>query len=139
MAPWRRLAGARSSYTFDVDHRVAKAVRLMQESLGSKLRFVGLARSLGLSERHFRRLFHQAMGLAPRAYWKQIRLEAARQLLGRLELEVKQVAAQVSWEDASHFVREFRRAYGVSPSRLRRKRKQVRDQASPRHMRGPGG
>jgi AraC-like DNA-binding protein len=46
------------------------------------------------------------------------RLEAARCLLAEGRWRVGEVAAQVGFDDPSHFTRRFRAAYGQAPSQL---------------------
>jgi len=46
-------------------------------------------------------------------------MEEAKRLLETTFLSIKQVVVQVGLQDESHFVRDFKRIYGCSPTALR--------------------
>ena len=52
-------------------------------------------------------------------YVKLLRMETARQLLATEYLTVKQVMDKTGFKDPSHFNRDFKSAYGVTPSQYR--------------------
>jgi AraC-like DNA-binding protein len=60
------------------------------------------------------RAFSATFGLAPSAYQRQLRLRAARRLLG-LGVPPAEAAAQAGFADQAHLTRWFRRVYGVTP------------------------
>lgn len=82
----------------DEDHSVAK-----------------LAERLGLSERHFARLFRHEVGVTPAAWVEQVRIEAARRLL-ESDMTPKQVAGHTGFADVDTLRRAFVRQVGVSPA-----------------------
>ena len=55
-------------------------------------------------------------------YLKALRLEKACELLGTTYLSVKEIAVQVGLNDASHFVRDFKKVYGLTPTQHRNNR-----------------
>ena len=58
--------------------------------------------------------FSATSGLAPSAYQRQLRLRAARRLLG-LGVPAAEAAILVGFADQAHLTRRFRRVYGVTP------------------------
>ena len=48
------------------------------------------------------------------------RLDLAVDLIRNSFLSIKQVMAEVGWSDPSHFCRDFKRRFGVTPRALRR-------------------
>lgn len=74
-----------------------------------------LAADCNLSETHFRRLFHQAMGCSPLQYLNQVRLRMAGAMLRSTRLAVSQVAGEVGFSSLSSFNRMFQQSYGASP------------------------
>lgn len=78
-----------------------------------------LARAVNLSPSRLHSLFKQETGLPPARYLRLLRLSEARRLLETTFLTVKQVMARVGAADESHFVRDFRKAFGMTPARYR--------------------
>lgn len=78
-----------------------------------------VAVELGMSERHFRRLFRDATGVGPKTFAKLARfhraLGAARQ---RRPASWASIAAASGYYDQAHLIDEFRAIAGVTPSAL---------------------
>jgi AraC family transcriptional regulator, carnitine catabolism transcriptional activator len=102
-----------------LDERVAYAIALMKRHRSEPLSVDEIARAVNLSPSYLRRLFQDAMGRSPAQFDRERRLDQARELLMRSFLTVKQVMAEVGWSDPSHFSREFKRRFGVSPTSMR--------------------
>ena len=95
------------------------ALTQMRERFDQPMRVEELARLVGMSPTSFHRHFRAVTAMSPVQLLKQIRLhEARRQLLSR-ETEVARAALNVGYESASQFSREYRRLFGVPPSRDR--------------------
>jgi AraC-like DNA-binding protein len=80
-----------------------------------------LAELVGLSSSRFRHLFKQETGTTPAQYLKTFRLRKAEVRLRTTFLSVKEVLKQVGLGSNSHFVRDFRKMYGLTPTAYRRK------------------
>jgi AraC-like DNA-binding protein len=52
-------------------------------------------------------------------YHKELRLEKAGQLLEGLSLTIKQIRLEVGYQDHSHFFRDFKKHFGMTPSQYR--------------------
>lgn len=89
------------------------ADRLATASVGA------VATELGVSERHLRRVFHEAIGVSPKAFARLTRfhraLRAAREG-GRAGWV--SVAAASGYYDQAHLIAEFRSIAGVTPREL---------------------
>lgn len=79
-----------------------------------------LAAIAGLSVRQLERLFHVHLGVAPRTYYRRVRLDRARLLLRQTSMSVLDVAVACGFSSASHFSRNYRAAFGHSPVRERK-------------------
>jgi AraC-like DNA-binding protein len=77
-----------------------------------------LAAAAGCSRYAAYRAFHQAYGLAPSDYQRQLRVRAARGLLSR-GLPPAVAAAEAGFADQAHLTRWFRRYYGITPGAYR--------------------
>ncbi len=102
-----------------MDHRVQKVIGTMKSDLCCEVCPSDLAQVVNLSYSHLRHLFTVETGLSPAQYLKMLRLQHARQLLEETFLSVKEIMTKVGLKDESHFVRDFKRMYGVSPTKHR--------------------
>ena len=73
-----------------------------------------LCRQFGISRSGLWRLFRDSGGDTPHAYLTKRRLDNARILLER-DSSVAEVCHAVGYSDISHFIRQFRTAYGMTP------------------------
>jgi transcriptional regulator GlxA family with amidase domain len=102
------------------DPRVRLALKLLQKNaMAPSTRINEIAHELHISSTHLRHLFKREVGMTPTHYVKVLRLEEARKLLETTLLSVKEVMAAVGFSDLSHFVRDYKAQYGVTPSQSR--------------------
>ena len=96
---------------------VAYALRPARSRL-SPQRVSEIQRQSGYSPRHFIELFHSAVGLTPKHYYRVRRFSSALARLAKATGDVKlaDVALDAGYSDQAHFSREFRELAGVAPS-----------------------
>jgi transcriptional regulator GlxA family with amidase domain len=80
-----------------------------------------LAARMGLSTRHFSRLFTHEVGVTPATWVEEARINAARTLLESGELAPKQVASRCGFANADTLRRTFTRHVGVTPAEYRKR------------------
>jgi transcriptional regulator GlxA family with amidase domain len=102
-----------------MDQRVQKAIRLMQENLSRKLLPGEIAIAVNLSLAHLRYLFKAETGMSPAQYLRSLRMQEARRLLETTFLSVKEVMHRIGVNDESHFTRDFKKVYGLTPAQYR--------------------
>jgi transcriptional regulator GlxA family with amidase domain len=102
-----------------MDPRVLRVIDYIEANPGKKLALEELAMTMNLSASRLRHLFSSQMGVSPKQYQITIRMEHAKHLIENTFLNVKEVMASVGVSDESHFVRDFERAYGLTPGRYR--------------------
>jgi AraC-like DNA-binding protein len=110
-----------------MDGRIAAVLSLMERD--SRLDIPALAMSVHLSPSRLRCLFHTEIAISLHKYMKRQRLLRARHLLATTFLSVKEVADVSGFGDLSHFVRDFRKAFAVSPRGFRRAVTSANEQA----------
>jgi AraC-like DNA-binding protein len=79
-----------------------------------------LANAAGLSPFYFTRVFHELVGAPPHRFLRDLRLDHALQMLRDGE-PVTTTCYAVGFGNLSHFIRSFRRRFGVVPSSVRKK------------------
>ncbi|HEV3429964.1 MAG TPA: GlxA family transcriptional regulator [Paraburkholderia sp.] len=80
-----------------------------------------LAKRVGLSARHFARLFQSEVGLTPAAWVEAVRVDAARAILEAEAEAPKRVAARCGFANADTLRRAFIKHVGVTPAEYRRR------------------
>ena len=105
-----------------MDQRVEAVIRLMEENLRAELPLGRLAESVNLSPSRLHQLFRDETGTSPARHLKSLRLREAKRLLETTFLSVKEIRIKVGVDDESHFTRDFRGAYGCTPTEYRKRR-----------------
>ena len=97
---------------------LVKAVGLyLHENYRQPYSLERLAEAFGCKPAYLLRLYRRATGSTPTQDVIRLRIEKAKRLLvGHPQLEVKQVAATIGYEDPLYFSRLFKRETGQSPS-----------------------
>ncbi|MCY2973230.1 MAG: helix-turn-helix domain-containing protein [Planctomycetota bacterium] len=120
-AGWYRLRMSEGSDATDLDP-VQRTVSFIATHFASRLDIEWLASHVSfVSPNHLARLFRSQMGISPLRHLKQVRLERAAQLLCSGTDAVALIATRVGYQNTSHFVRDFRRIFGMTPLDYRRR------------------
>lgn len=101
------------------DMRVRKAVQFIEHRLDAPPSVDAVARYAGVSARQLERLFCLEIGVGPAAFLRHLRLEYARWLLENSSRKITEIAIDTGFADNSHFSRDFKAAYGISPREFR--------------------
>lgn len=97
---------------------LADMLRYINENLSAPLAVGGLSHRFGVSVATTERLFREVMLMTPKRYIFMRRIEAAKiQLMGGAS--VTEACYRAGFNDYSHFIADFRRETGVTPSKYR--------------------
>jgi AraC family transcriptional regulator of adaptative response / DNA-3-methyladenine glycosylase II len=100
------------------------AARMLEAAArnGMALSLPEVARQLGVTDRHLRRIFAQAHGVSPLDYFNTQRLLLAKQLLTDTGLPITQVALASGFASVRRFNAAFAERYRMNPTALRKSR-----------------
>jgi AraC-like DNA-binding protein len=87
----------------------------MRERLGDAITVADLAEQVSMSPSAFSQLFRDVTGRAPYQFFKDMRLDRARELLIDGQWPVARISKEIGYASVSHFIREFRGRFGVTP------------------------
>ncbi|MEO1317227.1 MAG: helix-turn-helix domain-containing protein, partial [Pseudomonadota bacterium] len=101
------------------DRRLAQAVEIMQAHLERPLPVAEIAARVGCPSWRLRRLFGRRFGIGPQAYYLEIRLGRARDLLRNSSERVGSIALICGFPAGEALTRAYRARFGVVPSKDR--------------------
>jgi transcriptional regulator GlxA family with amidase domain len=102
-----------------MDARVKTAINLMRQLVDDQFSMRTLSKSVNLSPTRLRQLFQRETDQSPMQYLRELRMKRAEHLLLTTFLTIKEVAGISGIRDVSHFVRDFKKQYGLTPSEFR--------------------
>lgn len=102
-----------------MDQRVQMVISTVNDDPHQALSLSDLATSVNLSPSRLRHLFKSETGETLAQYLKRMRMQKAADLLTTTFLSIKEIIRQVGLRNDSHFVQDFKRAYGVTPAQYR--------------------
>ena len=95
----------------------------IQNNYMNEVKLSSIAEMLSVSQEHLSRVFKQETGIGFKDYLVQFRLQKAEEMLkhetGRA---VSEVAYACGFNDGNYFSYKFKKAYGISPTEVRRKK-----------------
>lgn len=97
---------------------LTRSIRYIETNLKEKLTVSSIAGSVGYSEYHFSRMFHETMGCSIMEYVRKRRLYKASEDIidGK---KIIDAAYEYGWQSPNSFTRAFKAEYGFPPSFLR--------------------
>lgn len=105
---------------FDLRHpMLAQAVDLMFGHLADPLTPEQIAAQVGCSPRQLQRLFNDQLGSSMMAFYREMRLKKADELVQQTVLSMLDVALVTGFSSAAHFSRLYAERFGMAPIRKR--------------------
>ena len=100
---------------------IEKVVHHINAHLDQELSIEELARMASFSKHHFIRVFSDIIGMTPRKYIINVRLDYAKYLLKTTALPVSKIGYIIGYASESMFCASFKKNTGISPSEYRRR------------------
>lgn len=98
---------------------ILDAVRAMEANVAEPLPLTRLASAAGVSPRQLNRLFRDRLGRSTMQYYRELRLDKARNLMRNSPLSLTEIALATGFSSSSHFSRAYSEYDGQPPSRFR--------------------
>ncbi len=93
------------------------AIDYIKKNYASSIHVIDLARSCGMSESYFRKIFKKYMNMKPMDYVNFVRIQRGCALLRETDLTVAMVSDSIGFESVSTFIRNFKRVVGCTPNK----------------------
>lgn len=119
---WRSGAQMQASPLLDMtpkSDRIRSALTYVRQNLRQPLTVDTLADHVGLSRRHFTRMFRTETGQSPAKAIEAIRADAARGFLPSAALSLDTIARETGFSSGEQMRQAFVRIYGQTPQELR--------------------
>lgn len=98
---------------------VVVAADILRDNIETPPRLMELARLVGLSHPRLNRMFRHHFGTTAFGYLRILRLEEARRLLEKSDINVTDAAFSVGYQSLPSFSRAFRDRFGLCPRQYR--------------------
>lgn len=109
------LGERKSEVTGNIRDYVKEAVAYINENYFEELTLSGLAEKYAVESSYFSRLFKQETGENLMLYIAGKRMEKAKELMEREDINIAEVAFMVGYDDYTYFSKVFKKHVGVSP------------------------
>lgn len=102
-----------------MERKIEYALEYMKENMTRKISVNDLSRAAGVCQSRLYQLFRFHLDDSPTQVLKRLRLKRATQLLSTTNLNVQEIRCQIGYGDDSHFARDFKKMYGMTPLQYR--------------------
>jgi len=105
------------------DPQIERAISIMEEHICDPLATTEIADRIGISIRHFERLFNTHLSITPGRYYRQIRVKKAHALIIETKMQLLSIALATGYSSVSSLSGAFLREFGISPAKVRSSRR----------------
>lgn len=104
----------------DGDQRkIVDVASYLTSNPAAKESLADIARRFGMNRTKLVTTFKEVYGTSVEAYWRDWRLQKARELLANRQVSVSEVAQQVGYSEISAFTRAFSKQFGIAPKKYK--------------------
>lgn len=98
--------------------KIRKAIQYIQQHFTERISVKDICNTIGFSEAHFSRVFHEITGKTIVDYINHVRCEHAYHLICSGNYSIGQCAEMSGFSNGSYFSKKFQQIYGILPSKL---------------------
>lgn len=111
-----------ASESVDSNWYSSEAVRIINEKYDNNLTLSLIAKRLSITPQYLSNTFKSNLGITFSGYLTAIRLQHAEKLLIETDKSITDICNMCGYKNFSHFIRSFKKTYGISPSSYRKNR-----------------
>lgn len=108
-APLAIRTGTRNRY-------LLRAIATMEAQQDDRIEIDDVARQAGCSRRQLERLFQTKIGMAPVTYYRNLRLDRARQLYFETQMSLMEISVACGFSTSGSFSVAYKKRFGQSPT-----------------------
>jgi YesN/AraC family two-component response regulator len=103
----------------ELPERLQRVLAHIEKHYDNELYLEHLADKACLSKFHFCRIFKLHLGMTPMKFVSHLRIERARRLIEENVGNMSAVAYRVGFNDVGDFIKQFKKNFGITPSRYK--------------------
>lgn len=102
---------------------IEKSISYMQDNIHKRITLKDIAWHCSLSISQYSRIFKEKTHCTPMNYYNNLRIQTACQMLDHTDMNIKEVAYDLNFEEQFYFSRIFKKTMGSSPNEYRKRKK----------------
>jgi len=105
----------------DANAPLLSCIQFVRHNVYNHIQVNDIASYIGYSRVHVTRLFNEELGFGPGQFIMRTKLEEAKILLQHTDKSLSEISTQLCFANQSHFQRNFKTQFGVTPMEYRKK------------------
>lgn len=114
-----------SKYSISDQKRLYELVDFVKLNFHTELSLDQLSREVGFSKSKLQSMFQYFFHESIYAFIKNLKFEKAAELLKNTDADIRHIAHQLGYNSSTHFINIFKKHYGISPKKFRKKKLMV--------------
>ncbi len=117
----RKIKEAELPHERNIRKQINKVCRDIYANYGDDISVKSLARQCNLSESRFSHIFKEIVGISPKQYILNAKIEISKELLKNTDIPISQISNKTGFQSQNYFSRVFKKYTGLSPTEYREK------------------
>ena len=101
------------------DNRINDIIIFMQNNFQESLTIGKIAESFYMNSEYFSKYFKKRMGIGPREYLVEIRMDYAKKLVCQSDLKILDICMACGYNSIATFLRDFKQKNNCTPKQMR--------------------